>query len=189
MWSTPAIEGKCRMKLLFFSFIPAAFQYHFAKSIMHISMLLWIHLGENRTKHYFNRTRKQSNIHRARVVRRWAQRRKVAGGQMAEALQWSALSLFSSPSFSHGGAMLVGIESWAGYIKSFIHHTYYSASVSGQFLIAPYHLSSSMYFQCTLWLFVKDEYLPVGLRFHALYSLTPNSCCFPGEQAYVSEVG
>lgn len=130
----PAIEGKCRMKLLFCSFIPAALQYRFAKSIMHISMLLWIHLGENRTKHYFNRTRNQSNTHRAGVPRRRA-RRRVAGGQMGEALGWSALSAFHSPSLSHGGAMLVGIESWAGYIKSFIHHTYYFASVSGQSLI------------------------------------------------------
>lgn len=86
---------------------------------------------------------------------------------MVEALQWSALSLSSSPSFSHGGVMLVGTESWAAYIESSIHHTYYSASVSGQSLTAPYPLSAL----CTSWLFVKDEHLPVGPHLNALYSL------------------
>lgn len=42
---------------------------------------------------------------------------------------------FNSLSFSRGGELLAGIKSWTGYIKSFIHHTSYSASVSDQSLL------------------------------------------------------
>lgn len=58
----------------------------------------------------------------------------MAGGQQVEAPH-EALCLLLLPLFLSGGAMLGGIESWAGWIKSSIHHTHDRASASGQALI------------------------------------------------------
>ena len=90
--------------------------------------------GESRTKRYFNATRNQSNVCRASVLKvrttentRWQEARLETE---TDPLMKCSGPAFNSLSFSHRDEMIVEIKYWSRSIKSFIHQTCYSASVS-----------------------------------------------------------
>lgn len=90
--------------------------------------------GESRTKHCFNATRNQSNVCRASVLKvrttentRW---QEAILETETDPLMKCPGPAFNSLPFSHRDEMIVEIKYWSRSIKSFIHQTCYSASVS-----------------------------------------------------------
>lgn len=94
------------------------------------------------------------------------------------------------PFFSKGGKVLVGIKAWPGYIKSFIHQTCYSASVSDWYLIKILIIYPALCIFNVLYSHQWNMSISMwgSICIKSTILSTPILCFFTDKQAYRSKV-